>query len=185
MYQGILNKLRPKMQEVLEKFEDSLKGLRVSQANAALVENISVSYYGSNTPLKQMANISIPDPNLIVVQPWDNNSLNDIVLAIENSKVGLNPSSDGRTIRLVLPPMTAERREDLVKMIHTSSEQSRIVLRNLREDTWKSIKQLKTRKEITEDDCYKAEKDLNKMIDDFNLKINQLITNKEKEIRAI
>lgn len=185
MYQKTISELRPKMDEVVDKFSESLKGLRVGQANASLVENISVAYYGSRAPLKQMANISIPDPNLIVIQPWDSNSLNDIVLAIQNSDIGLNPSSDGRAIRLVLPPMTEERRQDLAKMIHKSAEECRIILRNLREDSWKKIKSLEEQKQITEDDRYRAEKDLNKLIDDNNLKINQILEKKEKEIRTI
>lgn len=185
MYQKIISQLRSKMDEVVEKFAESLKGLRVGQANAGLVENIAVSYYGSKIPLKQMANISIPDPNLIVIQPWDNNSLNDIVLAIQNSDVGLNPSSDGRAIRLVLPPMTEEIRQDLAKMIHKTAEECRIVLRNLREEAWKKVKNLEEQKQVTEDDRYRAEKELNKLIDDYNLKINQVLEKKEKEIRTI
>lgn len=185
MYQKIISELKPKMDEVVDKFSENLKGLRVDQANASLVENLSVSYYGSKISLKQMANISIPNPNLIVIQPWDNNSLNDIVLAIENSDLGLNASSDGRAIRLVLPPMTEERRHDLGKMIHKSAEECRIVLRNLREDAWKKIRHFEEQKQITEDDRYRAEKELNKLIDDFNLKINQILDQKEKEIRTI
>lgn len=185
MYQKIMSELKPKMDEVVEKFEENLKSLRVGQANSGLVDNLSVSYYGSKTPLKQMANISIPNPNLIVIQPWDGNSLNDIVLAIQNSEIGLNPTSDGRVIRLVLPPMTEEIRNDLVKMVHKTAEECRIMLRNLREESWKKIKVLEEQKQITEDDRYRAEKELNKLIDDNNLKINKILDQKEKEIRTI
>lgn len=185
MYQKIINLLKPKMQEVIEKVVENFQSFRTGKANAALVENIAVSYYGSRVPLKQMANIGVPDANLIVIQPWDANSLGDIELAIQNSDIGLNPSSDGRTIRISLPPMTAERRTDLVKMVHRSAEESRIVLRNLREEAWKEIKKMAEGKFITEDDRYQAEKELNIMIEDFNSKINHLIENKEKEIRTI
>ncbi|MFA6492926.1 MAG: ribosome recycling factor [Patescibacteria group bacterium] len=185
MYQSILRGLNPKMQQITEKLSENLKGVRTGKANSALVENILVSYYGSMTPLKQVANISTPDPSSIVIQPWDTNSLGDIKLAIQNSEVGLNPTSDGRTIRLSLPPMTAERREELVRMIHKMAEEARVILRNLREDSWKDIKKLESSKQITEDDRYRAEKDLNKLIEDFNLKINKLIEDKEKEIRTI
>ena len=185
VYQSIINQLRPKMDEVVKKLTEDLQALRIGSANASLVENISVSYYGTKAPLKQMANISIPDATLIVIQPWDQNSLNDIILAIENSGIGLNPTNDGRTIRLVLPPMTQERRGEIIKMVHKMAEECRIVLRNLREEAWKKIKQLEGQKQITEDDRYRAEKDLNKIIENYNLKINNLIEKKEKDIGAI
>lgn len=173
------------MQQVVDKLFESLRGLRTGKANASLVENIQVSYYGSKTALKQMANISAPEPNLIVIQPWDVNSLGDVILAIQNSEIGLNPSSDGRTVRLSLPPMTVERREDLIRMVHKMAEEARVFLRNLREEGWKEVKKLESQKKITEDDRYRAEKDLKKIIEDFNLKINKLIEDKEKEIRKI
>lgn len=185
MYQTIVRNLRPKMDQVVDQLSENLRSLRTGKANSALVENISVSYYGSKVPLKQMASISTPDPSSIIIQPWDNNSLGDIELAIQNSEIGLNPSSDGRVIRLTLPPMTAERREELIKMIHKQAEECRVVLRNLRESAWKEIKKLETQKQITEDDRYSAEKDLNKLIEDYNHKINTVIETKEKEIRTI
>jgi len=173
------------MEEVLGKIMADFQSLRIGKASSVLVENVSVTYYGSKVPLKQMANISIPDVNLIVIQPWDVNSLDDIILAIENSGIGLNPSSDGRAIRLALPPLTAERREELIKVIHKTAEECRIVLRNLREESWKEVKHLESQKQITEDDRYQAEKELNKMIEDFNLKVNRLVEVKEKEIRTV
>ena len=185
MYQSTISKLKSKMQEVLDRFSESLKGLRTGKASASLVENISVNYYGSKVPLKQTANISTPDASSIVIQPWDANALGDIQLAIQNSAIGLNPSSDGRSIRLSLPPMTTERREELVKMIHKMAEESRVVLRNLREETWREIKTLESQKQVTEDDRYTAEKDLNKLIEDFNKKIVEQVEAKEKEIRTI
>lgn len=185
MYQDIIRNLRPKMQEVIDKLSESFRQLRTGKANAALVENIQVTYYGSKAPLKQMAQISVPDAFSIVIQPWDATSLGDIELAIRNSEIGLNPTSDGRKVRLNLPPMTSERREELVKMVHKTSEECRVVLRNLRGDAWREIGKLKSGKQITEDDYESAEKELNKIIDDFNLKINQVLDNKEKEIRTI
>jgi len=185
MFQKIVSQLKSKMQEVIDKLQENFRGIRTGKASSALVENIAVSYYGSKVPLKQMANITTPDASLIVIQPYDANSLGDIELAIQNSDIGINPSSDGRSIRLSLPPMTAERREELVKMIHKAAEETRIVLRNLREEAWREVKQLETQKQITEDDRYSAEKELNKIIEEFNHKINELIETKEKEIRAI
>ena len=185
MYQAIIRNLHPKMQTVLDKLSEDFRGLRTGKANSSLVENIAVSYYGSKVPLKQMAQISVPDPNNILIQPWDANSLGDIELAIRNSEIGLNPSSDGRLIRLSLPPMTAEHREELIKILHQTAEECRIALRNLREDSWKEIKKLESNKQITEDDRYGAEKELNKIIEDFNRKINELVDVKEKEVRTI
>lgn len=185
MYQQIIRELKPKMDEVKDKLQENFRTLRTGKASSSLVENISVSYYGSTVPLKQMANISTPDANLIVIQPWDTNSLGDIELAIQNSGIGLNPSSDGRVIRLTLPPMTAERREELVKMIHKSAESAKIVLRNLREEAWREIQKLETQKQITEDDRYGAEKELNKLIEGYNNQIIELIEVKEKEIRTV
>lgn len=185
MYQQIIRNLRPKMQEVIERLSEAFRQLRTGKANSALVENIQVNYYGSKSPLKQMAQISIPDPSIIVIQPWDVSSLGDIELAIRNSEIGLNPVNDGRVVRLSLPPMTAERREELVKMIHKTAEECRIALRSLREEAWREVQKLKTQKQITEDDYYSAEKELKKIIDDSNLKVNDLVENKEKDIRTI
>ncbi len=185
MFQKIISNLQSKMQQVLDKLAESFRSLRTGKASASLVENISVSYYGSKVPLKQTASITTPNASLIVIQPWDANALGDIELAIQNSEIGLNPSSDGRVIRLSLPPMTAERREELVRMIHKMAEESRVVLRNLREEAWREIKNLENVKQITEDDRYVAEKELNKLIEDFNKKINVQVETKEKEIRTI
>lgn len=185
MYQSLIRNLRPKMDEVIEKLSENFRSLRTGQANSALVENILVDYYGTKAPLKQMANISIPDPATIAIQPWDVNSLGDIEMALRNSEIGLNPSSDGRVIRLSLPPMTAERREELVKMLHKTAEECRVAIRSLRENTWKEVKNLESQKQITEDDRYSAEKELNKIIDDYNLKINKLLEDKEKEVRTV
>lgn len=185
MYQKIVRELHPKMEEVLKKLEENFIQLRTGKANAALVENVQVTYYGSKVPLKQMAQISIPDASSIVIQPWDANSLGDVELAIRNSEMGLNPVNDGRVVRLNLPPMTSERREELVKMIHRTTEECRVALRSLREDAWREVGKLKSSKQITEDDYYSAEKELNKIIEDYNLKVNKILDNKEKEIRTI
>lgn len=185
MFGKIVGQLKEKMQEVLDKLSENFRGIRTGKASGGLVENILVSYYGTKTPLKQMASITTPDSSSIVIQPWDANSLGDIELAIRNSDIGINPTSDGRAVRLSLPPMTADRREELIKMIHKSAEESRIVLRNLREEAWREVKQLEIQKQITEDDRYSAEKELNKIIEEYNQKITKAIEEKEKEIRTI
>lgn len=173
------------MEEVINRLSENFRSLRTGKANTALVENIGVSYYGTKVPLKQMANISLPSPNSIIIQPWDINSLKDIELAIRNSEIGINPVNDGRLIRLNLPPMTSDRREEIIKMILQTAEECRVVLRNLREDAWKEVKKIESQKQITEDDRYRAEKELNNLIDDYNRKINDLIEAKTKEIRTV
>ena len=185
MLQPILNKLRPKMDEVASKLKEDLHTIRTGKASSSLVDNISVSYYGSQTPLKNMANVSTPDPTLIVVQPWDINSLNDIENALRNSNLGFGLTNDGRVVRISLPPLTQERRMEFVKLTHQKAEATRIALRNLREEAWKEIQALEKTGDLTEDDRYTGEKDLNRMIEEFNKKIQDLAEAKEKELTTM
>lgn len=185
MLQPILNRLRPKMDEVITKLKEDLQTVRTGKASAALVDNIFVSYYGSQTPLKQMAQVSTPDANLITVQPWDANSLGDIEIALRNANLGFGISSDGRVVRISLPPMTEERRLEFIKLIHQKAEAVRITLRNLREESWREVQRLEKAGQLTEDDRYRGEEELNKMIEDFNKKILEMIEAKERELKTI
>lgn len=185
MLQPILNKLRPKMDEVITRLKEDLQTVRTGKASTGLVDNIFVSYYGTQTPLKQMAQISTPDANLITIQPWDNNSLGDIEIALRNADLGFGIGSDGRLIRLSLPPMTEERRLEFIKLIHQKAEAVRITLRNLREEAWREIQRLEKTGGLTEDDRYRGEDELNKMIEDYNKKIQDLIEAKERELKTI
>jgi len=182
--QPILNKLRPKMDEVTTKLKEDLQSIRTGKASSALVDNVMVNYYGSKSPLKNMANVSTPDATLIVIQPWDINSVGDIETAIRNANLGVGISSDGRSVRISLPPLTEERRLEFVKLAHQKAEASRIVLRNLREEAWKEIQALEKTGDLTEDDRYQGEKDLNRIIEDYNKKIQVLIEDKEKELKS-
>lgn len=185
MLQPILNKLRPKMDEVIVKLKEDLLTIRTGKASASLVENITVSYYGAHTPLKQMAQINTPDASLIVVQPWDTNSLGDIESALRNANLGFGVTNDGRVVRISLPPLTQERRMEFVKLTHQKAESARIVLRNLREEAWKEIQAEEKAGNLTEDDRYQGEKDLNKEIADANKKAQDLVEAKEKELMTI
>lgn len=185
MYKQEIKNLKQKFDQVLEKLNEDFAGIRTGRASTGLVENIMVSYYGSAAPLKQMATISTPDAAQIVIQPWDKNSLGDIELAIRNSDINLSPVNDGSVVRISLPPMTEERRIELIKNIHSKGEEARVVLRNVRGETWEKIKRMEKEKEITEDDRYSAEKELNELIDDYNKKIESAIVEKEGEIRKI
>lgn len=185
MLQPILNHLRPKMDEVVTKLKEDLQTVRTGKASAGLVENISVSYYGAQTPLKQMAQINTPEANLISIQPWDTASLGDIETALRNSSLGFGISNDGRVVRVTLPPMTEERRMEFIKLIHQKAESSRIVLRNLREEAWKDIQRLEKDGSLTEDDRDRGKEDLNKLIEEFNKKILEAIEAKEKDLKTI
>lgn len=185
MYQNEIRSLKQKFEQIIVKLSEDFAGIRTGRASTGLVENIMVSYYGSTAPLKQMATISTPDAAQIVIQPWDKNSLGDIELAIRNSDINLSPSSDGNVVRIVLPPMTEDRREELIKNIHRKGEEARVALRSVRGETWDKVKRMEKDKELTEDDRYSAEKELNKIIEENNEKIESAIVEKEKEIRTV
>jgi len=185
MYQKIIRDLSPKIDEVLEKLSEKFKQVRTGKANTSLVEGIQVEYYGSKSPLKQMAQITTPDAAHIVITPWDKNSLADIELAVRNSDLGLSPVNNGKDVRINLPPMTEERRKELIKHIKKLSEEAKVIIRNLRSEVWNEVKQLEKKSEITEDDKYDAEKKLNKLIEDTNKKIEELFDKKKTEIMSI
>ena len=185
MLQPILNQLKPKMAEVVAKLEDDLRTIRTGKASSSLVENIMISYYGAQTPLKNMANITAPDAFLLVIQPWDVNALNDIENGLKASDMGFSTANDGRVVRISLPPLTEERRNDFIKLIHQKAESTRIALRNVRQTSWEEIQSGKKSGELTEDDLYSGEKELNKMIEDQNNKIKTIIDAKEKELKTI
>lgn len=177
--------LKPKMESTLEYLEERLKNVRTSRAQASLVEDISVSYYGSEQPLKSVAQIMVPEPNQIVIQPFARESLGDIRLAILNSDLGLNPTDDGHSIRISVPPLTEERRAELIKFIKKIGEETRISLRNHREEIWKEIKKTHKDKIIADDDLTWAKEELDKLIDEYNRKVESAIKNKEEALIKI
>ncbi|MDH4358674.1 MAG: ribosome recycling factor [Candidatus Berkelbacteria bacterium] len=185
MYQQEIKTLKQKFDQIAGRLSEDLATVRTGRASTSLVENITVSYYGSTAPLKQMATLSTPDPSQIVIQPWDKNSLGDIELAIRNSDLNLSPVNDGNAVRVVLPPMTQERRDELIRNIHRKGEEARVALRSVRQDSWEKVKKMEKDKKITEDDRYAAEKELNELIDSYNQKVEEAIVNKEKELRSI
>ena len=185
MYQTEMKILRQKFEQVVDKLREDFKGIRTGRASSGLVENIVVTYYGANTPMKQMANITTPDAALIVIQPWDKNALGDIETAIRNSDLNLSPTNDGNVVRISLPPMTGERREELIRNISKKAEEARIALRNVRGETWEQIQKMQKAGSITEDDKYTAEEELNKTINDFNKKIEEVLKEKETEISSV
>lgn len=156
--------------------------LRTGRAHPSLVEGILVNYYGARTPLMQVASVSIPEARQILIQPWDRGALGDIEQALRESDLGLNPVNDGANLRLTLPQLTEERRKDLVKLLNARAEEARIAIRTTREDIWKAIQEGEKAGEMSEDDKFTGKDTLQKVIDDFNGKIEEIRKTKEQEI---
>lgn len=174
-----------KMKKTCEALSTQLATIRAGRANAAVLDQIEVDYYGSPTPIQQVASIATPDPRSLLIQPWDASVLKGIEKAILASDLGINPQNDGRMIRLVFPPLTEERRKELVKQIRKYAENGKVAIRNIRRDAMESFKKKEKASEITEDDLKQAEKDLQKLTDDSSKKIDELLARKEKELMEI
>ena len=174
-----------KMKKTCEALTSTLATIRAGRANAAVLDQIQVDYYGVPTPIQQVASIATPDPRSLLIQPWDNKLLKGIEKAILASELGINPQNDGRCIRLVFPPLTEERRRDLVKQTKKYAEESKVAVRNIRRDAIDKFKKLQKASEITEDDYKITEKDLQKLTDDFIKEIDKIAEKKEKELTEI
>ncbi|MBI3495203.1 ribosome recycling factor [Candidatus Berkelbacteria bacterium] len=161
-------------------FNEALKKIHVGRAASSLVEDINVHHYNSVISLKQLAMIAVPDPAMIVVTPWDKATLGAIEVAIRETGLNLAPVNDGSVVRVSLPPLSAERRADLMKLIEKSAEEAKVGLRQVREEAWNKIKDLVKRGDLTEDDRYRGEQDLNKMIAEFNDRIAAAAKRKEE-----
>lgn len=181
----ITKQVEQKMKDAVEHLREQFKTLRTSRASASLVENLMVDYYGTKTPLKQMAQITIPGPNQILIQPWDKNSLGDIENGIRNSDLNLNPVNDGKVVRLTLPSLTEERRRELSKIVATYAEEAKISVRNARGETWDSIQDKVKSGELTEDDKFDIKNDLQKLAEKYDKEIDDLASSKETEIMKI
>jgi ribosome recycling factor len=176
---------KQRMQKALDTLKKDFSRLRTGRASTSLVEDITVDYYNTPTPLNQLASISIPDSRTITIQPWDRNSFSDVEKAIMKSDLGLNPINDGKVIRISIPPLTEERRKDLVKVAKKNTEDAKIAIRNVRRDGNESLKKMKNDKEITEDDQHKGQDKIQELTDSFTAKADELLTEKEKEIMEI
>ena len=181
----LLNKKAGEFAAAVEHLKNELASLRTGRASAALVENLVVEFYGTPTPLMHMAQITIPEPRSIAIQPYDKNALKDIEKAVQASNLGINPVNDGTYIRLQIPQMTEERRKELVKVVGQMSEKSRVTVRNIREDAWKEIQKLEKDGKIAEDDKIAAKEELQEVVDKYNEEIKKLSDTKEKEVLAI
>ena len=175
-------KTKERMQKVVADLQHAMAGIRTGRASVSLLDGIKVDYYGTPTPLNQLATLHVPEPSMITCQPWDVSQIGAIEKAIRASDLGLNPSNDGKIIRIPIPPLTEERRKELVKHLHHVLEEHRIAVRNIRRDANEAIKKLFKAKEISEDDDRRAHDDIQKLTDEFIKKLEEAAKVKEKEI---
>ena len=174
-----------KMKKSISVLEADLATLRAGRANPAVLNKISVEYYGAVTPLPQIGNISVPDPRTILIQPWDGSILGEVEKAILKSDLGITPTNDGKAIRLSFPPLTEERRKEIAKVIRTKCEDSKVAIRSIRRDAMENFKKAQKNSEITEDDLIGIVKDIQKLTDNFTKDIDTIMSNKEKEIMEL
>ncbi len=182
---AILSNAKSAMGKAVDHLKEELTGIRTSKAAPALVENIMIEYYGSSTRLRDLAGISIPEPRQILIQPWDATAIAAIEKGIQKSSLGINPQSDGKTIRLVFPELTQERREELSKLAKKVAEESKIAVRNIRRESNDDLKKAEKSSTITEDERFKNEKKVQDFTDEHIHKIDELYKEKEKEIMTI
>lgn len=181
----VINNAEEKMMKTLDALDRDYKAVRVGRASPAVLDRITVDYYGVPTPIQQMAAISVPEPRMLQIQPWDATTLKPIEKAIQVADIGINPQNDGRVIRLVFPPLTEERRKEIVKDVRKMSEDSKVAVRNTRRDAIEKLKAMKKNSEITEDDQQNGEKKIQNLTDKYCKEIDDLAVLKEKEILEI
>jgi ribosome recycling factor len=174
-----------RMKKTLASLKEGFASLRTGRASAALFDKIRVDYYGEKSPLSQVANISIPEARLVVIQPWDKGLIAEIEKAVRSSELSLNPSNDGKVIRIAIPPLTEDRRKDLAKQAKNQAEQSRVAVRNIRRDGNEELKKLLKDGELTEDEESRDSGELQKLTDAYIAKVNQVLEEKEKEIMEV
>lgn len=185
MYKEAINKIKPKLEKTVDYLKNELLGLQAGRATPSLIENLEIDAYGQKMLLKELAAIQVPEPRLIIVKPWDREIITNIEAAIRESKIGISPVTEEDFIRLNIPPLSEERRKELVKIINEKIEECKISVRRSREEVWKEIQEMEKNKEITEDGRYKAKDELQKLIDEYNKKIDEMKKKKEKEIMTV
>ena len=185
MLQDVINTAKEKMKKSCEVYEREMMSLRAGRANPQLLDRIMVDYYGTPTPINQIGNISSPEPRLLVIAPWEAKMIPQVEKAIQKSDLGLNPSNDGKLIRLVFPELNEERRKDLTKVASKGAEETKVAIRSIRRDAIEQIKKLKKNSEITEDDQRDAEEDMQKLTDKAVKEVDEIYVKKEKEIMEV
>ena len=182
MIESIYQETKERMGKSTDALKNELKRVRTGRASLTILDGIRVEYYGTPTPLNQMASLSVPESRLITIQPWDVTAVKEVEKAILKSDLGLTPSSDGKVIRISIPPLTEERRKELVKVVHKMSEDYKVAVRNIRRDSNELLKVLKKDGEISEDSAFKAQDRVQKITEEFIKRIDEIIKEKEKEI---
>ena len=185
MIDEVLAEVRERMKKTMEALQDDLLTLRTGRASPALVERLPVDYYGTPTPVNQLASIAVPEPRLLVIRPWDPSALAAIERAILKSDLGLTPSNDGKLIRLNIPRLTEERRRDLVKLVSKRVEEARVSVRNLRRDALNDLKDFEKEKMISEDDFFQGKEEIQQLTDEFIDKIDAIGKRKEEEVMEV
>ena len=181
---GLYKDVDEKMKRAITNIGREFTEIRGGRATPALVEHISVDYYGAPTPLRQLAAITAPEPRLLMIQPWDTKATPEIEKAILKASLGITPVADGKVLRLPIPPLTGERRNDLTKLIHKMAEEGRVSIRTLRRDANEAIKKLKSDKQISEDEAFKAQDHIQKLTDGAIAQIDTLVESKEQELHS-
>ena len=181
----LTKELEPKIREAMDHLDLEFRSLHTGRASTAILEDIIVSYYGTKTPLKQLANISVADPGNLAIEPYDKSSLAEIEKAIKDSQMSLSVTNDGNFVRVGLPPLSEERRKELTKVVHDKAEEVKVSIRQAREQIWEKIQNMVKNKELTEDDKFRGQTNLNKKVEEANKTIEERIKTKEQEILKI
>jgi ribosome recycling factor len=176
---------RRRMESAIDTLRHEFNAVRTGRASAGLLDRVHVDYYGTKTPLKQLGNVATPDARTLSITVYDKGAVNSVVRAIQESDLALTPNTDGNVIRLSIPPLTAERRQELVKMVKGMAEESRVAIRNVRRDIMQDLKELKKEGEVSEDDEHRAEDEVQKLTDSFIEKVNEVVHHKEAEILEV
>ncbi|WP_400163007.1 ribosome recycling factor [Brevibacillus sp. TJ4] len=185
MPQSVINEMEERMNKAIASLKKDLASLRAGRANPAMLDRVVVDYYGTPTPISQLATISVPEPRMLTIQPWDKSALKEIDRALQQSDLGISPSNDGVVIRLVIPPLTEERRKELVKLSAKSGEEAKVAIRNIRRDANDELKKLEKAATISEDESRRHQENVQKITDKFIAEVDKIVKDKEKDIMEV
>ncbi len=181
----MMNETKERMQKAISAYQRELATVRAGRANPSLLDKVAVEYYGAQTPLNQIASITVPEARMLVITPYDKTALGDIEKAIQKADLGVTPSNDGNIIRITIPPLTEERRKELAKLVKKYSEDAKVAVRNIRRDANDDLKKLEKNGEMTEDELRSSTEDVQKLTDEYVSKIDEITKDKEKEIMEV
>ncbi|MBU8782012.1 ribosome recycling factor [Bacillus licheniformis] len=181
----VMNETKERMQKAISAYQRELATVRAGRANPSLLDKVAVEYYGAQTPLNQIASITVPEARMLVITPYDKTALGDIEKAIQKADLGVTPSNDGNIIRITIPPLTEERRKELAKLVKKYSEDAKVAVRNIRRDANDDLKKLEKNGEMTEDELRSSTEEVQKLTDEYVSKIDEITKDKEKEIMEV